>query len=139
MPGWTACSCPALPASEGDLGSSWHLTEPPSTDQGIPRPPLTRSRTALPSPEPQPQPHPTLSPAKSEALGSSPQQAPWWGVGKALERRVLGAQEEGEDGGSACTQRVAHHNQAVVFGSAALGTKTTLRALPHCLPSCLPS
>lgn len=61
---WGGHRCQAgLPAPATPfLGSSWHLTEPPSTDQAIPRPPLTRSRTALPSPEPQP--HPTLSPSQ---------------------------------------------------------------------------
>lgn len=73
---------------------------------------------------------PWPAPAKPEAPGCSPQQASWWGVGEALEGGVLGPQEEGKDGSSACTQGVAHHNQAIVFGSTALETKRSLRALP---------
>lgn len=78
---------------------------------------------------------PSLAPANSAAPRSSPQQAAWWGVGEALEGRVLGTQEEGEDGSSACTQGVAHHDQAVVFGSSALGTESSLRAPPRCPPN----
>lgn len=91
---------------------------------------MTRSQTA---PGPAPKSLAPANQANSEAPGCSPQQAPWWGVGKALEGRVLGAQKEGEDGSRACTQGVAHHNQAVVFGSAALKTERNLRALPRCL------
>lgn len=130
-----AWPCPALLARrtwpEVDPGSSWLLTEPhlhlPGHSQALP---LTRNQTAQSSPQPCPTPEPQPAPANSEALGGSPQQAPRWGVGKALEGRVLGAQEEGEDGGGARTQGVAHHNQAVVLSSAALGTERSLRARP---------
>lgn len=115
---------------EVDLGSSWHLTEPPSTYRATPRLPLTRNQTCRVQSPPLSHPEPQPAPANSEALGGSPQQAPWWGVGKALEGRVLGAQEEGEDGGGARAQGVAYHNQAVVLSSAALGTERSLRARP---------
>lgn len=115
---------------------------------------MIRTQTAQSSPLTKPAPSAVhqLPPAKSEAPDCSPQQAPWRGVGKALEGRVLGSQEEGEDGSGACAQGVAHHYQAVVFGSAALGTERSpespaplpakltpgrQRGLPRVLGSCL--
>ena len=73
------------------------------------------------------------APAK-RPLDRLPQQAPWGRVGKALEGWVLGSQEEGEDGGGARAQGVADHNQAVVFGSAALGTESSPES-PALLPA----
>lgn len=104
-------------------------------------PGILSSEAGLPSPVTSSQSHPAqaspwlssvpVAPASCEAASCLPQQASWRGVGEALEGWVLGTQEEGQDGSCASAQRVAYYNQAIVFGSTTLGTKTCLRALPQ--------
>lgn len=113
--------------------STWHAKSPHPTTTVLSYaiPGHAVSETGLPSPATSFQSWPAqvspwlsgilIAPASSEAPSCLPQQASWRGVGEALEGRVLGAQEEGEDGCCACSQGVAYHNQAIVFGSTALG------------------
>lgn len=140
FPGSSQCQAvlqlpPFLPVfynKTSGAGSTWHAKSPhPTTtvlSYAIPRHAV--SETGLPSPATSSQSWPAqvslwlsgilVVPASSEAPSCLPQQASWRGVGEALEGRVLGAQEEGEDGSCACSQGVAYHNQAIVFGSTAL-------------------
>ena len=129
--GWGPCL--AYPISNSLLGLDPRVglvfdKAPTSTPQAIPRfpdhqIPVCPMQPPAQATSPPPSTFAPPAPAKSGALDCLPQQAPWGGVSKTLEGWVLGSQEEGEDGGSACAQGVAHHNQTVVFGSAALGAE----------------